>query len=104
MVEEFVIEEKITLKEFMQELRQSYKYVRLFQFKNFLKLENHVLEFKRIVLVSNELEECINLEIEKDYLKIQMKRNDIEILFIRFISIVNIPLFLIDKKRVDTNG
>ena len=93
-------EEYMTLKEFIQELKKSFKYVRLLELEHSLKLENHVPEFKRMILVSNELEEYTDSKIEMKNIKALMKTSKVDLLFFMFIPILNIPLFHLKEKNV----
>jgi len=91
------MEEKITLKEFIRKLREIYKYVRLFQCSDLMRLESCITEFDKMVLVSNELEEYTELEMEIDNIKDKVEKGDVELLFFQFIPEINIPLFELKK-------
>lgn len=98
-------EEKMTLKEFIQRLKEIFQYVRLLKLKKTLILDStdKVLdstdkEFDRMIVCSQELEEYSELQFEIDNFRIFIERSDSELLFYQFIPEVNIPIFLLRTK------
>lgn len=106
MVKKTMTEEYITLKEFVQELKKSYKYVRLIELKDSMEFRNRLERFDKMILVSNELEEYTDSQIEMDNIKILIKTCNVELLLFMFIPVLNIPLFQLNKKieqKLDLN-
>jgi len=91
-------EEKMTLKEFIQRLKEIFQYVRLLKLKKTFISNSTDKEFDRMIVCSQELEEYSELQFEIDNLKIFVKRSDSELLFYQFIPEVNIPIFLLRTK------